>query len=376
MKLGTRFLRVAAAGVPQAALGFEPHHADPRSACCRECGCDHPVLVDEYYFWLLDNRYYAYTGQTDAQSNPDISFAGSYQFGFQDSYYDLFQQQSAEWNEEDRAPSLLAKWQSDPAVRLAWCRVHNGQFGQPRKSTHCVAISQPADLVFLGRGGDSLYFQVNGGAMPPPANPSPGDPSPAGFRYDLASDEAVGTPQAIKPPPLPTPSPFPGGLLSYPYFAYHHAGARLFPGSWFAPSMAVAEALRARCGFELALNWYKRAFDPLNGDCTWMVCESDSAGADAGATAEARGTTGTQDGGTATGVVVLAEGSTDAQTPRRRSRRCGCRRRPLRRRLRMRRPLSLRLRGAAIRTVRAATAPRLPTRSLASAPSFCITARR
>ena len=153
MKLGTRFLRVAAAAVPQAALGFEPHHAEPRAACCRECGCDHPVLVDEYYFWLVDTQYYIYTGQTDAQSNPDVSFAGSYQFGFQDFYYDLFQQQSAEWNDEDQVPSLLAKWQPNPAVRLAWCRVHDGQFGQPRKSDDYVAISQPADLVFLGRGG-------------------------------------------------------------------------------------------------------------------------------------------------------------------------------------------------------------------------------
>ena len=120
------------------------------------------MLVDEYYFWLVDTQYYTYTDQTDAQSNPDISFAGSYQFGFQDSYYDPYQQQSAEWQEEDQVPSLLAKWQPSPAVRLAWCRVHNGQFGQPRKSDDYVAISDPADLVFLGRGGDSLYFQVNG----------------------------------------------------------------------------------------------------------------------------------------------------------------------------------------------------------------------
>jgi hypothetical protein len=284
MKLGTRFLRVAAAGVPQASLGFEPHHEEPRTACCRECGCDHPVLVDEYYFWLVDTQFYTYTDQTDAQSNPDISFVGSYQFGFQDSYYDPFQQQSAEWQEEDQVPSLLAKWQPNPAVRLAWCRVHNGQFGQPRKSDDYVAISEPADLVFLGRGGDSLYFQVTGSATVPPA----------GFRYDLSSDESVGTPQAIKPPALPTPSPFPGGLLSYPFFAYHDAGARLFPGSWFSPSMAVAEALRAHCGFELALKWYKRAFDPLNGDCTWMICPE---AVTTGPTGPTRGATGVAVGG-------------------------------------------------------------------------------
>jgi hypothetical protein len=281
-KLGTRFLRIAAAGVPQASTGFHPHHAGAHTACCRECGCDHPVLVDEYYFWLVDTQFYAYTDQTDAQSNPDISFTGSYQFGFQDSYYDLFQQQSAEWNEEDQVPSLLAKWQPNPAVRLAWCRVHNGQFGQPRKSDDYVAISAPADLVFLGRGGDSLYFEVAGSVAAPTAYSA--DSSPPGFRYDLPSAESVGIPQAIKPPPLPLPSqsPFPGGLLSYPFFAYHDPGARLFPGSWFSPSIAVADALRAHCGFELALKWYKRAFDPLNSDCTWMVCDDDAAGGSTG----------------------------------------------------------------------------------------------
>ena len=318
MKLGTRFLRVAAAGVPEASLGFEPHHEEPRMACCRECGCHHPVLIDEYYFWLVDTQCYTYTDQTDAQSNPDISFAGSYQFGFQDSYYDLFQQQSAEWQEEDQVPSLLAKWQPNPAVRLAWCRVHNGQFGQPRKSDDYVAISEPADLLFLGRGRDSLYFQVTGSATVPPGYSA--DPSPAGFRYDLPSDESVGTPQAIKPPALPTPSPFPGGLLSYPFFAYHDAGARLFPGSWFSPSMAVAEVLRAHCGFELALRWYKRVFDPLNGDCTWMVCEGDPAGGNTGntgqgTTGQTPGTSGTQTGGTATGVVVGGAGSTNVPPP-------------------------------------------------------------
>jgi hypothetical protein len=282
MKLGTRFLRVAAAAVPQASLGFEPRHDEPRSTCCSECGGEHPVLVDEYYFWLTDTEFYTYTDQTDAQSNPDISFTGSYQFGFQDSYYDPYQQQSAEWQEEDQVPSLLAKWEPNRGVRLAWCRVHNGQFGQPRKSNDYVAISSPADLVFVGRGGDSLYFEVTGSADVPPGYSA--DPSPAGFRYDLASDESVGTPQAIKPPALPTPSPFPGGLLSYPFFAYHDAGARLFPKSWFSPAMAVAETLRANCRFELALDWYKRAFDPLNRDCTWMVCDGDPAGVDTGNT--------------------------------------------------------------------------------------------
>jgi hypothetical protein len=142
---------------------------------------------------------------------------------------------------------------AESAVRLAWCRVHNGQFGQPRKSDDYVAISEPADLVFLGRGGDSLYFQVNGSAPVPVGHSA--DPSPAGFRYDLASDESVGTPQAIKPPALPNQALLPGECLSYMFFPYHAADHRLFPRSWLPPAMAVAEALRAHCSFELALKW-------------------------------------------------------------------------------------------------------------------------
>jgi hypothetical protein len=270
MKLGTRFVRVAAAGIPQAALRFAPHGEEPDTACCHECGHDHPVLVDEYYFWLINTRLYSYTDETDAQESADAKFSGSYQFGFQDSFYDQVQQQSAEWNDENQVPPLLANWQPSPAVRLAWCRVHNGEFGQPRRAEECIGIAHPPDLVFLGRGGDSLYFQVTGSA-PLPAGFG-ADSSPPGFRYDLPSDHVVALPQVFTPPKPVSPTPYPGGLLSYPFFAYHESGARLFPGSWFSTSLLVGDGLRARCSFELALRWYKRAFDPLQHDCAWVHC--------------------------------------------------------------------------------------------------------
>ncbi|MFZ0420270.1 MAG: neuraminidase-like domain-containing protein [Candidatus Sulfotelmatobacter sp.] len=277
VKMGTQFLRVAAAGVPQATLGFVPHGDEPKNTCCCECGREHPALVDEYYFWLVNSEFYSYTDDTDAQSsNPSASFTGSYQFGFQDSYYDPYQQQSAEWDDEGQVPALLAKWESNPCVRLAWCRVHDGEFGQPRKSAGYVAISEPADLVFLGRGGDSLYFQVSGSAPLPAgygSNSSADTPdtSPPGFRFDLPWDEAVALPQPLAPPALPTPDP--PKLLSYPFFAYDQPGARLFPAAWFAPSMLVGHALRNNCNFELALKWYERAFNPLRQDCAWMDCQ-------------------------------------------------------------------------------------------------------
>jgi hypothetical protein len=279
MKMGTHFVRVAAAGIPQAALEFVPHHDEPHGGCCHECGHDHPILVDEYYFWLVNTRFYCYTDQSDAQANDDVSFQGSYQFGFQDSFYDQFQQQSAEWNAEDKVPQLLAKWQPNPAVRLAWCRVHNGEFDQLRKSDACVQAAEaasPPDLVFLGRSADSLYFSISDFAVP--RAPGYADTSPPGFRYDLPRDRAVALPQVIKPPAPPSPSPYAGGLLSYLYFAYHEPGARLFPYSWFSPSIAVAEVLRAHCCFELALKWYARAFDPLKRDCTWMICPETGTG--------------------------------------------------------------------------------------------------
>lgn len=274
MKLGTNFLRIAAAGVPEAALEFEPHHHEEKKGCCKECGCEHPVLMDEYYFWLVNCEYYTYTDDTDAQNNPDVSFTGSFQFGFQDSYYDPFQQQSAEWADEDQVPALQAKWRPKQGVRLAWCRVHNGEFGQPRKSDGYVAIDTPADLVFLGRAGDSLYFQVSGSSdLPPGFGGSNGDTSPPGFRFDLPDYEATTLPQVLKPPAPPTPSPYPPPLLSYPFFAYHDPGARLFPSSWFAPAMLIGDWLRANCHYELALKWYERAFNPLKQDCAWMHCE-------------------------------------------------------------------------------------------------------
>ena len=270
-KLGTRFLRIAAASLPEAALPFVPRREEDACPCCHECGEHHPVLMDEYYFWLVGSQVYTYTDQSDSQDLGDASFSGSYQFGFQDSFYDQVQQQSAEWDDEDQVPQLVAKWQPKPAVRLAWCRVHNGQFGQPRKSELSLQVAgaiDASDLVFLGRGADSLYFAVSNPALP--IAPGYTDKSPPGFRYDLCPDCAVVTPEVLPAPPVPVT--YPGGLNSYPFYAYHDPGAPLFPRSWFAPALVVADWLRAHCGFELALKWYCRAFNPLQNDCTWMDC--------------------------------------------------------------------------------------------------------
>jgi Tc toxin complex TcA C-terminal TcB-binding domain len=288
-ELGTAFLRVAAAGVPPAALPFAPRPEGAPGGCCGECHEVHPWLIDEYYFWLVPAEVYVYTDDTDQQDLGDASFTGSYQFGFQDSFYDQIQQQSAEWDDEDQVPQLLAKWQPQPAVRLAWCRVHNGQFGQQRKSDLVLQVTDApsaSDLVFLGRVADSLYFGVSHAAAAPAGYT---DKSASGFRYDLASDSAVTLPEVLPAPAVPVT--YPAGLPAYPFYAYNDPGAPLFPRDWFAPAIVVADALRVHCDFELALKWYSRAFDPLHNDCTWMDC-----------TVAANGSPG----GPA-GVVVLAQ---------------------------------------------------------------------
>jgi Tc toxin complex TcA C-terminal TcB-binding domain len=277
IRLGKRFYRIAAAGVPPAAMSFEPHknrHGKECVTCCDECRCSHPALVDEYYFWLIDGFYY------DPASPPVGITAVSqddYQYGFQDDYYDPAQQQAAYWQDTSQLPELL-EWAPQPMVRLAWCRVHNGEFQQPRRSAKGLAIQvqsgTPTDLTFVGRTADSLIFSVNNGVAPQGYS----DPTAPGFRYDLATDNALVLPLLNPIPPLP-PNTFVGGLPAYPYFVYDAPGTHLFPLSMFSPSLAIAQALRSHCRFEPALKWYRLAFDPLQCDCTWARCgETSSSG--------------------------------------------------------------------------------------------------
>jgi hypothetical protein len=312
-ELGTAFLRVAAAGVPPAALPFAPRVDGGQGRCCDECNEVHPWLIDEYYFWLIPAEVYVYADDTDEQDLADASFTGSYQFGFQDSFYDQIQQQSAEWDDEDQVPQLLAKWQPQPAVRLAWCRVHNGQFGQARKSDRALQVTEApsaSDLVFLGRVADSLYFAVSHAA---PASGGYTDKSAPGFRYDLVSDSAVTLPEVLPAPAVPVA--YPSGLPAYPFYAYYDPGAPLFSRDWFAPALVVADALRVRCDFEPALKWYSRAFDPLHDDCTWMDCTKAESGSAGGTKSTGSGSGQTGSGGP-TGVVVLAQGGSASTTVR------------------------------------------------------------
>jgi hypothetical protein len=119
IRMGTKFLRVAAGGVPPAAAGFHPSDFHPEPGCCQECGCCHEPLVEEYYFWLVGSQLYDPLDQ--------------------DEHYDPQQQISLFWHDPEKLPTLLDR-QSGPAARLAWCRVHNGEFRQPRVSHAAVEL--------------------------------------------------------------------------------------------------------------------------------------------------------------------------------------------------------------------------------------------
>jgi hypothetical protein len=272
IRLGTRFWRIAAAGTPPGAARFLSHeHAGAGDcvSCCEECRCEHPPQLDEYYFWLIPGAVY------DPPTTPapgTFNASGDYKNGYQDDFYDVVNTQtSTVWQDPAQLPQLLA-WPSSPTVRLAWCRVHNGQFGQPRRSAFGVRVdpSSSSDLQFLGRTADSLTFSVTNGIVPP----GHADPSAPGFRYDIAADDAVVLPEVGTPA---GPPKFLGALTlpAYPYFLFFAPGAPLLPPSPFSPSLAIAQAMRAHCRFEASLAWYREAFDPLRQDCTWIDCNGE-----------------------------------------------------------------------------------------------------
>jgi hypothetical protein len=249
IRVGTRFIRVAAGAVPPAATAFATSDFHEEPGCCSECGCVHPPLVDEYYFWLVP--------------------AGVHEAPPQDAYYDTGTQQSARWHENDDLPTLL-DWRTVPAARLAWCRMHNGQFGQPRRSVAAVRVTAPPDLLFAGRRADSLTFSLPTGEVPAGYH---GTDQP-GFRYDMAADTCVALP--LVEDPVAAASPYPAGLPAYPYFALVEPGDRLFPRTPFSAAVAVAGVLRCHCRFEPALKWYQLVADPLAADNAWVHCDGNT----------------------------------------------------------------------------------------------------
>jgi len=255
VRLGTKFIRVATAGIPPATTSLEPKcQPSEVSGCCLICGKPHPTLMDEYYFWIEDARRY------DAQEQ--IAEWGA---TADDPGAEIVGDPQTDWHRADKLPGLL-HWESEPMVHLRWCRVHNREFQQPRRSYEGVSMTPGGtpQLVFNGRRGDSLSFEVTNGVTPTGFPPAP----PPGFRYDLAEDAAIVLPTVVNPD---TPDLI-GGLAAFPFFAWFDPGAPLLPLSMFSPAIAVAGHLRAHCRFEAALKWYELIYNPLLQDNTWIDC--------------------------------------------------------------------------------------------------------
>ena len=257
VRLGTRFLRIAAAGEPPATSSFMPLQKT-MSACCAECERVHPPVMDEYYFWLINSEYY----DPGILNTADPTLYQDAEWGVKPP------DMTSEWHRRDGLPKLLA-WSKQPMVKLAWCRVHNGEFQTPRftdDGAHVNPGGGEVQLEFIGREGDSLRFSITNAAVLPSGY---ADPSPWGFRYDIASDTAVVLPEVIVTPPAP--GPFPAALPAYPFFVFFMPGEPLEP-SIYSTAMTVAGTLRAHCHYEAALKWYELYFTPSDKDLRWATC--------------------------------------------------------------------------------------------------------
>ncbi|SDZ49779.1 hypothetical protein SAMN05421684_5787 [Asanoa ishikariensis] len=261
IRVGVRFVRVAAAGDPPAAAPHPPRGTAP---CCTDCAEPPRATVDEYYFWLLDARFYRAVRRREGADE-----AGEFQVA-DDGNGTMRDPANPEaslpwsWHDPNLLPRLL-RWEAEPAVRLAWCRVHDGEFTQLRRSAEELRVSAPdPELVFTGREDDSLRFTVQGGIAPRGYAAAP----PPGFRYDLATDTATPVPEVLEPP-APAPGRHPGDLDAFPFFAFHDPGAPILPLSPHAPAVTVAASLRAHCRYEAALRWYELVSAPLRSDNAW-----------------------------------------------------------------------------------------------------------
>ena len=255
VRLGRRFVRVAAAGLPAASTTLEGHCGEvDGSGCCTPCCSSTEALVDEYYFWIEDSRAF------DAQVQ-DANWGGA------------AEDPQTDWHRPEMLPTLL-DWKSQTLVHLHWSRCHHGEFDPPRRSSEGVRLQPGAEagIAFTGRLGDSLQFAVTHGVAPAGMAATP----PVGFRYDIATDTALVLPEVVD---APAPAPV-GDLSAFPFFAWFTPGAPLLPVSTFAASLAVAGNLRAHCRFEAALKWYELSYAPLLEDNRWTDCGVDDNGDD------------------------------------------------------------------------------------------------
>ncbi|MEO1449451.1 MAG: insecticidal toxin complex protein, partial [Bacteroidota bacterium] len=252
IRLGTKFVRVAAAAIPPSStLPKGGCFKEDTSICCTSCNHSSPALMDEYYFWIEPSE-----GYNNIDQNADWGVAENN--GLSD------------WHREENVKKLL-RWGSQKAVKLKWTKIHHGEFQPPRQSYEIVHISGDGEpeLVFEGRINDSLHFSISNGIVPTGYDVS----ASAGFRYDIPTDAALRMPQlsaeGVDAPEEGEPGT---GLSAFPFFIWYDKGAPLLPHNWFGPSIAVAGHLRSHCRFEPALKWYEMFYAPLSRDNSWIKC--------------------------------------------------------------------------------------------------------
>jgi len=255
IRLGVHFIRVAASGRPPAL----PYKPTDEKVCCEACGKTHVPSIDEYYFWLQDTDAY---DSKDVPQNADINTSSD------------DDPTAPAWDSDTQLPGILS-WPTQPSVVLFWTRVHAGNLLPPRRSAEGVRLdllpggSSAIKLELEGRAFDSLFLTIAGrnldAAKPIGTN--------AGFRYDIATDAAILTPQ-IKPDTFPTSVSDKMKIFSgNPWFVYFKPGKPLAPLTPFGVSLALATRLKDDCQYEDALNWLRTAYNPLERDNSWATCK-------------------------------------------------------------------------------------------------------
>lgn len=235
--LNIPYLRVAAASLPLAGIQFGCRDA----ACCDSCEEVPLHLVTEYHFFLIKSKCYKEIKQT-----------------YQD------------WESGNNIEELLYM-KDKPVSFLAWSKIENGTAGAVQWSPIGIKSEEdPIELIFKGRFQDSLWIEAKNGVsaleelFDSNNDPIPGTGLAPGFRFDLATEEAISLPEIGEQ----LPDPF--GIENDPfYFLYHDLGAPRYPKTLDGTAYLISKQLQANCNFKGAKDWLDHVLDTLNQNNHW-----------------------------------------------------------------------------------------------------------
>ncbi len=232
IRLNSPTVSLVASSLPSAGITYECDY----QGCCNTCASINDPTPDEYHFWLVNAQYFKQV--------------------IQDANWD--------WDDATQLPTLLHMDRNE-MVFLMSCRVHNGEIQPPRISSEGVMIDGTPDLLFLGRNGDSLNFEVENGVLPSGSFTPAIDP---GFRYDIVIDQSFAVPRVDQ-------SFADGGnvmgLSAFPYFVFFQQGRAFAPKSNYSAALLVGNHLKTHCQFEATLKWFELEIEPLQRCNTWVA---------------------------------------------------------------------------------------------------------